>query len=64
MGALNFVSHFGTFLLLVATILLVVASITAPTVRNISFLTVDLGSDRGEITFGTFGWCLSGTSAT
>ncbi|KAH7358919.1 SUR7/PalI family-domain-containing protein [Plectosphaerella cucumerina] len=63
MGALNFVSHFGTFLLLVATILLVIASITAPTVKSISFMTVDLGDNAGAITFGSFGWCLTGASS-
>lgn len=60
MGLLSFVNHFGTFLLFVATILLIVTSISAPTVDRISFLTVDLGSESGEITFGTFGWCVRG----
>lgn len=60
MGILSLVNHFGTFLLLVATILLVVASISAPTVDRISFLTVALGGS-GEITFGSFGWCVRGT---
>ncbi|ROT41556.1 pali-domain-containing protein [Sodiomyces alkalinus F11] len=60
MGLLSFVSHFGTFLLLAATVLLVVSSITAPTVSNISLFTVDLGRGNEEITFGTFGWCVRG----
>ncbi|KZL70096.1 pH-response regulator [Colletotrichum tofieldiae] len=65
MAVTGFIHHFGTFLLLAATILLVVTSISAPVVHNISLLTVKLGdSSAGDkITFGTFGWCVIGGSA-
>ncbi|KAL2757939.1 hypothetical protein ACRALDRAFT_1061202 [Sodiomyces alcalophilus JCM 7366] len=62
MGLLSLVNHFGTFLLLAATVLLVVSSVTAPTVSYISLFTVDLGRGDEEITFGTFGWCVRGIS--
>ncbi|KAL2874325.1 hypothetical protein SGCOL_010496 [Colletotrichum sp. CLE4] len=60
MAVTGFIHHFGTFLLLVATILLVITSISAPVVHNISLLTVKLGdtSAGNEITFGTFGYCI------
>ncbi|KAJ3944943.1 uncharacterized protein N0V96_004962 [Colletotrichum fioriniae] len=45
MAVTGFIHHFGTFLLLVATILLVITSISAPVVHNISLLTVN-GSDQ------------------
>ncbi|RYO88021.1 hypothetical protein DL764_008780 [Monosporascus ibericus] len=58
----GFIHHIGSFLLLVATVLLIVTSISAPAVKNISMLRVDI--DRGTangnnpvVTFGTFGWC-------
>ncbi|OLN85632.1 putative membrane protein [Colletotrichum chlorophyti] len=63
MAVTGFIHHFGTFLLLAATVLLVVTSISAPVVNNISILTVKLGgSQSGEITFGTFGYCIRGGS--
>ncbi|KAI3535749.1 pH-response regulator [Colletotrichum abscissum] len=64
MAVTGFIHHFGTFLLLVATILLVITSISAPVVHNISLLTVNLGdtSAGNEITFGTFGYCVRGGS--
>lgn len=43
MAVTGFIHHFGTFLLLAATVLLVVTSISAPVVHNISLLTVKLG---------------------
>ncbi|KAK6216578.1 pH-response regulator [Colletotrichum tabaci] len=65
MAVTGFIHHFGTFLLLAATVLLVVTSISAPVVHNISLLTVKLGDSSAgdEITFGTFGWCVRGGSA-
>lgn len=63
MGVLSLVNHFGTFLLFVAMVLLIVASISAPTVSSISLFTVNLGGGgSGEITFGTFGYCVRGLS--
>ncbi|KAH9233519.1 hypothetical protein K456DRAFT_264654 [Colletotrichum gloeosporioides 23] len=57
MAVTGFIHHFGTFLLLVATVLLVITSI--------SILTVKLGdaSAGNEITFGTFGYCIRGANA-
>ncbi|PKS07558.1 hypothetical protein jhhlp_006162 [Lomentospora prolificans] len=57
----NFCHMIGSFLLLVATILLIVTSITAPVVNSLGILTVDLGKDSTvgkEVSFGTFGWCI------
>lgn len=65
MAVTGFIHHFGTFLLLVATVLLVITSISSPVVNNISILTVKLGdaSAGNEITFGTFGYCIRGANA-
>lgn len=57
----NFCHMIGSFLLLVATILLIVTSITAPVVNRLAILTVDLAEDSSagkEVAFGTFGWCV------
>ena len=59
----GFFHHVGSFLLLAATVLLVVTSISAPTVKHLSVLRVEIDgglTDRGNpaVTFGTFGWCL------
>ncbi|RYP66309.1 hypothetical protein DL770_008816 [Monosporascus sp. CRB-9-2] len=58
----GFIHHIGSFLLLVATVLLIVTSISAPAVKNISMLRVDMNrgaanSNNPVVTFGTFGWC-------
>lgn len=60
MGLGRFVHHIGTFLLLVAAVLLIVVSITAPVVNDIAILKVDLGPSiaGSEINLGTFGWCV------
>ncbi|KAF0329124.1 pH-response regulator [Colletotrichum asianum] len=65
MAVTGFIHHFGTFLLLVATVLMVITSISSPVVNNISILTVKLGdaSAGNEITFGTFGYCIRGANA-
>ncbi|TDZ26241.1 pH-response regulator protein palI/RIM9 [Colletotrichum orbiculare MAFF 240422] len=62
MAVTGFIHHFGTFLLLVATVLLAITSISSPVVNNISILTVKLGDGQGadSITFGTFGYCFRG----
>ncbi|SPN97309.1 related to palI protein [Cephalotrichum gorgonifer] len=51
---------FGSALLLVAAILLIVASVSAPVVSTVSILTVvpPANATAGEITFGTFGHCV------
>ncbi|KAI1778665.1 pali-domain-containing protein [Hypoxylon cercidicola] len=60
----GFFHHIGTFLLLAATVLLIITDISAPVVNGISMLKVDLDDRRTStnrhptITFGTFGWCV------
>ena len=49
--------HIGTFLLLAAWVLLLVASITSPVINDISLLKVNLANSSG-ITFGTWGYCV------
>jgi len=65
MAVTGFIHHFGSFLLLAATILLIITTISAPVVHHISLLTVKLGQSSAgrEITFGTFGWCVIDGSA-
>ncbi|TYJ53815.1 hypothetical protein B9479_005576 [Cryptococcus floricola] len=48
--------HCGSFLLLAATVLLLVSSISAPVIHNISFLDIKQGSSS-KATFGVFGYC-------
>jgi len=54
--------HVGTFLLFAAAILLLITTITAPVINDISMLKVTLTnrSDvrNSSITFGTFGYCV------
>ncbi|KAL1855694.1 hypothetical protein VTK73DRAFT_8525 [Phialemonium thermophilum] len=63
MARTGFFHHVGTFLLFAACILVLITCITAPTVRELSILKVDLGntagSDNGNVAFGTFGYCLN-----
>ncbi|XXH04273.1 hypothetical protein Hte_010687 [Hypoxylon texense] len=64
MGQTGFFHHIGTFLLLAATVLLIITDISAPVVNNISMLKVNLDdrqtsvSRHPSVTFGTFGWCV------
>jgi hypothetical protein len=54
--------HIGTFFLFVSAILLLITTITAPVVKDISMLKVTLtnSSDirHSSVTFGTFGYCV------
>ncbi|KAJ7153564.1 hypothetical protein C8R43DRAFT_1106776 [Mycena crocata] len=50
--------HIGTFFLFVAMILLVVASISAPTVSSINFLSVT-ALNGSTVNFGSLGFCVS-----
>ena len=64
----GFFHHVGSFLLFAAAILLVVTSISAPTVKHISLLRVEIDGgltnrDNPAITFGTFGWCVLNNGA-
>jgi len=47
--------HCGSFLLLVAFVLLLVASISSPVIDNIALLTIKNGNQ--EMTLGVFGYC-------
>lgn len=62
MARTGFFHHIGTFLLLAATVLLIVVDISAPVVNNISLLRVELangGAGReSTVSFGTFGHCI------
>ncbi|KAI6082370.1 pali-domain-containing protein [Hypoxylon rubiginosum] len=60
----GFFHHIGSFLLLVATVLLVITTISAPVVNSISMLKVNLynqasGDRNPTVTFGTFGYCVT-----
>lgn len=67
MAVVGFFHHVGTFLLLVATALLIVTTISAPVVHNIAILKVNLGNSTGAhhsaVSFGTFGYCILDTAA-
>ncbi|WWD22633.1 hypothetical protein CI109_107126 [Kwoniella shandongensis] len=47
--------HCGSFLLLAATVLLLVSTISAPVIDNISFLNIT--QNRAKATLGVFGYC-------
>ncbi|KAK0613465.1 SUR7/PalI family-domain-containing protein [Immersiella caudata] len=60
--ATGFFHHIGTFLLLAATVLLIVTCISAPVVHDIGLLKVDLDDSRVNhrtVAFGTFGYCIN-----
>lgn len=60
MGVGTFFHYFGTVLLLAATALLIVVSVTAPVVNDLSLLRINFSgsSSVDRITFGTFGYCI------
>ncbi|KAG6287679.1 hypothetical protein E4U09_006007 [Claviceps aff. purpurea] len=61
MGLGSAVHHIGTFCLVVALVLFIVVTITAPVVNGLSMMHVDLGRNAAsaeEVTFGTFGYCV------
>ncbi|GAA6011046.1 hypothetical protein JCM10207_005476 [Rhodosporidiobolus poonsookiae] len=58
MPAINIIHWFGAFLLLAATAVLIVASVSAPIWDTVGFLK---GTVNGrDITFGNWGWCSEG----
>ncbi|KAI8958500.1 pali-domain-containing protein [Daldinia sp. FL1419] len=66
----GFFHHIGSFLLLAATVLLIITDISAPVVNSISMLRVNL-DDRNmspgrhpAVTFGTFGYCVKDVAAS
>lgn len=62
MAVTGLIHHLGTLMLFSAVVLLVITTITAPVVHDISLLRIDLNDARGQynpaVTFGTFGYCL------
>lgn len=54
--------HVGTFLLFAAAILLLITTISAPVINDISLLKVTLTNSsalrHSSVTFGTFGHCV------
>jgi len=55
--------HLGTFLLFCAAVLLLVSTITAPVVHNISLLKVS-ANGGSSATFGALGYCASNSGAS
>lgn len=53
---LGFFHHIGVLLLLAASVLLLITTITAPVVNHLSILKVHLGNGD-TVNFGTFGYC-------
>lgn len=53
----GFFHHFGSFLLLAACVLLLITTITAPVIKNLAILRVDL-QNGDTVNFGTFGYCI------
>lgn len=66
MAVTGFFHHIGTFLLLASTVLLIITTISAPVVNDISMLKVTLANATNEhyseISFGTFGYCYLNTA--
>ncbi|KAH8601061.1 SUR7/PalI family-domain-containing protein [Bisporella sp. PMI_857] len=62
MAKTGIVHHVGTLLLLVSAILLLITTISAPVVNDISIFKVTLTNSstqrNSSVTFGTFGWCI------
>ncbi|KAK4200662.1 SUR7/PalI family-domain-containing protein [Triangularia verruculosa] len=56
MARTGFIHHFGTFLLFSATVLLIITCISAPVVRSIALLKVELPGDSNDNNNGEFGF--------
>ena len=59
MGVGTIVHYVGSLMLFVAMVLTIVVDITSPTVRNLSFVNLDLQGEN-DATFGAFGYCWKG----
>ena len=63
MAQTGFFHHIGTFMLFVATVMLIITCISAPVVHDLSLLKVELGdsqsSNHATVAFGTFGFCIN-----
>ncbi|KAK6864139.1 hypothetical protein PG990_006425 [Apiospora arundinis] len=67
MARTGFFHHIGSFLLLSATVLLIITCITAPVVHHLSVLKVrvnDASDNAGAINFGTFGYCVDNVDSS
>jgi len=66
MGFGTAIHYFGTLLLLVGAILMIVASVSPPTVRQLPFLKVHITNSNSisSVDFGAFGWCVGGGGCT
>lgn len=63
MGFGTALHYVGTFMLLVATVFMVVASIGPPAVNDLNLLNVDFKGTNGAINkvyYGVFGYCTTG----
>ena len=62
MARTGFFHHIGTFLLFAAAVLLLVTTISAPVIHDISLLKVTLTNQSAlrntSVTFGSFGYCI------
>ncbi|KAH7326155.1 SUR7/PalI family-domain-containing protein [Stachybotrys elegans] len=58
MGVGSFIHYVGTFFLLVSTVLLIIADISAPVIDHISFLRAEVG--QNDVYYGNWGWCIDG----
>lgn len=58
MGVGTFFRYIGSFCLLAATALLIVADVSAPVVNHLAMMRIKLGD--AEANFGSFGWCIRG----
>lgn len=56
MGLGRLVHFFGSALLFIAMILCIIVSVSAPVVKYISFIKLDLAGSA-DATFGSFGYC-------
>lgn len=56
------IHYFGVAFLLVSSILLLISSITAPVLKDLAMLKVELTNftdiRNSSIVFGSFGWCV------
>ncbi|KAI0472980.1 pali-domain-containing protein [Xylariaceae sp. FL0804] len=69
MARTGIIHHFGSFLLLVATVLLIIPDIAAPVVNELSLLEVTIkGGKYGDrdvvVNFGSWGWCEEHVTST
>lgn len=66
MAVTGIIHHIGTALLFIAAVLLLITTISAPVVNDISIFKVTLTNSstqrNSSVTFGTFGYCVRDVS--